>query len=475
MSRMKLPESVFTDFSDSIGPMVVKELRQGLRARSFTWAFLFVQLLLLIFMVGGFVESSDSRDTAGSFWFLLQVALLVVMPLRGLNALNVEVKLNTMELISLTRMSAWRITVGKWLALMSQSVLLAIAVLPYIVLRYFFGGMNVVAELVLLLVVIGLSGLVTALMVGLSVVSNFLIRCFFTVPVLILVFRFLGESVYRVSRGDGVAPFNLEWEAWLCIVPAAIFLGCYLLDMAASRIAPEAVNYVTRRRIAALCCFGASLVLSHFWAVPAALLLSFSFLGLFAIDALSEHPPTVSSVYEPFRRLPGGRILETFFAPGWCSGTWFIFLLSALMAVAALLSPQAWISSDLDSAGMSIAMILSVTASLMLPLAIMLLSRPTHPEPVVSYCLTGIFLVTIAVSMMPFVERGDLPGLIQLVVLLPPLSIFAIFRESVGSHEPLMFSVVQVLVLLFSVAVVLWKNLRVRRAMAQARREDLSV
>jgi hypothetical protein len=105
----------------------------------------------------------------------------------------------------------------------------------------------------------------------------------------------------------------------------------------------------------------------------------------------------------------------------------------------------------------------------------MLLSRPTHPEPVVSYCLTGIFLVTIAVSMMPFVERGDLPGLIQLVVLLPPLSIFAIFRESVGSHELVMFSVVQVVVLLFSVAVVLWKNLRVRRAMAQARREDLSV
>jgi len=145
--------SGLVDFSDVIGPMVVKELRQGLRTRAFTWAFLFVQGFLLLFMMSGFSESSDGRDTAGSFWGLLQFALLIVMPFRGLNALNSEVRLNTMELITLTRMSAWRITYGKWLALVSQSLLLAVAVLPYIVLRYFFGGMNVLAELVTLAVV----------------------------------------------------------------------------------------------------------------------------------------------------------------------------------------------------------------------------------------------------------------------------------------------------------------------------------
>jgi len=109
---MSAPIPALVDFSDAIGPMVVKELRQGLRTRAFTWAFLFIQGLLLLFMLSGFSETSDSRNTAGSFWFLLEVALLIVMPFRGLNALHTEVRLNTMELISLTRMSAWRITFG---------------------------------------------------------------------------------------------------------------------------------------------------------------------------------------------------------------------------------------------------------------------------------------------------------------------------------------------------------------------------
>jgi len=140
----------------------------------------------------------------------------------------------------------------KWLALVSQSLLLATAVMPYIVLRDFFGGMNVIAELVLLFVVIGLSGLLTALMVGLSVVSNFLIRCFFTVPVLIMTISFMTASIALVTGGNGILPFNLGGWGWLAIVPAAIFLSYYLLAMAASRIAPQAVNYVTSRRVAGL-------------------------------------------------------------------------------------------------------------------------------------------------------------------------------------------------------------------------------
>lgn len=475
MNETPPPGPVLADFSDSVGPMVVKELRQGLRTRSFTWAFLFVQLLLLIFMTGGFTETSDSRDTAGSFWFLLQVTLLVVMPLRGLNALNAEVRNNTMELIALTRMSAWRIVSGKWLALMSQSVLLAVAVLPYIVIRYFFGGMNVVAELILLFVVIGLSGVVTALMVGLSVVSNFLIRSFFTVPAVVLVFRFLGESVYRVSRGDGLAPFNLGLGAWIGIVPAAIYLGYYLLDMAASRIAPEAVNYASRRRISGLAVFVVSLVVAHGWAVSGALWIPFLFFGLFAMDALSEHPPMVASVDEPFRRHPLGAVLRIFLAPGWWSGTFYVLLLSALTWIAAQLEPSVWMISEIPSGGEMEGLVLAFTASLLTPLAVMLLSRPSHPQPIVSYSLTAIFLGTIAVSLMPFIERGDLSEVMMLAMVIPPLSVFSILSQSQDSDTLTWICFLQAIMIILSIVVVFWKKMRLREAMAASRREEATL
>ena len=471
---MNTPIPVLVDFSDSIGPMVVKELRQGLRTRAFTWAFLFIQGLLLLFMLSGFSETSDSRNTAGSFWFLLEVALLIVMPFRGLNALHTEVRLNTMELISLTRMSAWRITVGKWLALVSQSVLLAIAVMPYIVLRYFFGGMNVIAELVLLFVVIGLSGLLTALMVGLSVVSNFLIRCFFTVPVLIMTISFMTASIALVTGGNGILPFNLGGWAWLAIVPAAIFLSYYLLAMAASRIAPQAVNYVTSRRVAGLIVFVASVVLAHLQSAAGYLFFPFFFFMLLGLDALSEHPATVNSVYVPFRRSALTRPLEYLLAPGWFSGTFFVLLLAAILGVAGVVFPDVWTTAGMTSPGAkSSGLVLGFTASALLPLAIMLLSRPGHPQPIVTYCLITIFMGSVSSVVLRFLENGDIPPVAWLGMILPPVATYAAINDSFEASDVAVVEGILTLTILLSVAVVFWKWGKVRTAMEQAQREDL--
>jgi len=466
---MSAPIPPLVDFSDSIGPMVVKELRQGLRTRAFTWAFLFIQALLLLFMLSGFSETNDSRNTAGSFWLLLELALLIVMPFRGLNALHTEVRLNTMELISLTRMSAWRITVGKWLALVSQSVLLAIAVMPYIVLRYFFGGMNVIEELVLLFVVIGLSALLTALMVGLSVVSNFLIRCFFTVPVVISIFSFMGGSIALVTGGSGGPRFNLGGWVWLWAIPTAIFLGYYLLGMAASRIASQAVNYVTIRRVAGFIVFVVSVVLAHLQSTPGYLFLPFFFFTLLGLDALSEHPATVQSVYLPFRRSALTRPLEYLLAPGWFSGTYFVLLLAAILGIAGVVLPDVWSDSGTESMGL----VLGFTASALLPLAIMLLSRPGHPQPIVSYCLITIFMGSVSAVIFRFVEDGDIAPIAWLAMILPPVATFVTINHSVEPRDMLTAQGFLVVTILLSVAVVIRKWGKVRTAMEQAQREDL--
>lgn len=135
-----------TDFSDRLSPMVVKELRQGLRTRAFgsTMLLMHVMLILITLITGSAQNTDDTR------WMLDGVATLVlclIMPFRVSNALAEEVKLNTLDMLMLTRLSCSRIVFGKWASVALQSLLIAFSLMPYVVARYVFGGMDLVQEL----------------------------------------------------------------------------------------------------------------------------------------------------------------------------------------------------------------------------------------------------------------------------------------------------------------------------------------
>ena len=150
------------DFADWFSPIIVKELRQGMRARAFLGIFLAIQFFMIVCVLISLGDGSHDA-AAGFFWTFIGGAILFAMPLRGLATLNGEMKGNTMELMLLTQLSAWRITAGKWLALVLQTLLLVCAVLPYVVLRYFLGGVNLVDDLAMLGFMLIGSALATAL------------------------------------------------------------------------------------------------------------------------------------------------------------------------------------------------------------------------------------------------------------------------------------------------------------------------
>jgi len=162
------------EFSDRLSPMLVKELRQGLRARTFVILFLAIQALLgvvLLSAVGAAAPERAGQTVSSVIFFFFSMAVLIVQPLRGVGALHQEIKGNTIDLMVLTRLGAWRIVLGKWIAIVSQSALLLAAIAPYLILRYFFGRMNLFAELLLLALVFLGSAAFTAITVGLSAVS----------------------------------------------------------------------------------------------------------------------------------------------------------------------------------------------------------------------------------------------------------------------------------------------------------------
>ncbi|NJK91911.1 MAG: hypothetical protein HC904_08840 [Blastochloris sp.] len=131
------------DFPDWLSPALVKELRQGIRTRAFVATFLLLQTLLalMVMLVALSHEATPDSNTLqtinGFFWFLVCTQLLFVMPCRALGALSSEIKANTLELMTLSELSAWRIVCGKWISLTCQSLLLVVSVLPYAVIRYF--------------------------------------------------------------------------------------------------------------------------------------------------------------------------------------------------------------------------------------------------------------------------------------------------------------------------------------------------
>ena len=177
-----------TDFPDKLSPMLVKELRQGMRARSFTVLFLVFQgVLAFILLTASAVTSSDHSGSFASevIFSLFAGAALFIQPMRGINALSSEITGNTIEMMVLTRLSAWRIVFGKWIAIVSQTALILVTIIPYLILRYFFGGMILAGELVFLALMFLTSMSLTAVMVGLSGNSTKLVRLF---PILGIIF-----------------------------------------------------------------------------------------------------------------------------------------------------------------------------------------------------------------------------------------------------------------------------------------------
>ena len=104
------------DFSPRLSPMLVKELRQGMRTNMFVIAFILLHTFMMLCLLTALSAPGDSNSDV-FFWFVIISVLLFIQPLRGFNALSSEYQSNTMDLIHMTRLNGWRVTLGKWTAL----------------------------------------------------------------------------------------------------------------------------------------------------------------------------------------------------------------------------------------------------------------------------------------------------------------------------------------------------------------------
>ncbi len=360
------PSSKLADFSDRLSPMLVKELRQGLRTHLFVTAFMLLQGFMFLCIL---MASADGSSVAsGFFWFFIVVTFVVVQPLRGFGALSNEYTLNTMDLIQLTHMDALRITWGKWLALNAQTLLMMVAVLPYLVLRYFFGSVDLVSDLALLGLFTISSLFLSSMAIGCSAFRNLFVRC---ILLILFVVAYVLAWIYLQNMWSSSAAFGAdEYIGIGLLIFTTLFITAFFIYFGASRIAPPSDNYSSLKRG-----FGlglAALVYAAQWLLPdsaAECTAHFTIiLGLVIIDALTEELPMASAMGVRNRHSPLRKLLAYLFTPGWATAALFALLIAAPLWSAGMLQQLKWKADTGD-----ITVILGAIGMLILPLALILL------------------------------------------------------------------------------------------------------
>lgn len=242
---------VMEDFPDWVDPMVVKELRQGLRARWFVVPFLAAQAAALTLIWVEYAATLRQGTPFASvdfghslFWALVFVLVGVVLPLRALTGLGSEMTGEGARLMLLSGLSRWRIVLGKWLTQMFLSALVLVSLLPYGLVRYFFGGVEWLPNALTLGAALGVTAAMNALVLGASGYRDYWVRAVITLTgwvyvgaPAVAVWPFLMHGPF--PRGAGAGRWMaLAWMLWLglgMVLQFAFFCLCGL-QMARTRL-----------------------------------------------------------------------------------------------------------------------------------------------------------------------------------------------------------------------------------------------
>lgn len=284
---------------DALGPIVVKEVRQGLRARLFGVTF---GLLLAACLVAAVAGLAEARGTWGDealgqrylalFLGALGILEFFVIPFTAFRSTVREREDETWVLLALTGLGGRRIVRGKVASALSQGLLYASACAPFVLFSYYLNGVSIPTLVAALALTAAWAVFLVALGVALGTqgntprgrtaahfvaISSLGLACFAGVAFAAL----LADEGERLLREDGFVAFLAGvfafalFGAWLLVEGAAASLA--LPTEAASR-RPRQVLAVqvlltcvvggaalvwldAGKEAAALCSVGVSLVL----------------------------------------------------------------------------------------------------------------------------------------------------------------------------------------------------------------------
>lgn len=238
------------DLPERLGPMTVKELRQGMRRGMFVYPFLAIHLLAVVAMAVEFQMAEVESYTefagimnlflfipghpwfSGPFWGVTGGICLVLMPLGGLALMGQELEEGNHELLLMTPLSRWKVIRGKFLAMWGLCLLTFISLLPYMIVRYLNGGMDTWRNIAMAITVVLFSGTIVAGAIGASSFTGIAGR----IATLVL---FLGSMLVSLGTVGTAAGAVTETAGVVYSLNVLAVIFCYTifgLALARSRI-----------------------------------------------------------------------------------------------------------------------------------------------------------------------------------------------------------------------------------------------
>lgn len=354
--------------SDLFNPMLVRDLRQGLRSSRFTLVFLTLQICMAFFVTMGLL-SGQGTEVGRSLTHSLMIAFILFyilgLPMAATFAFWSEFSENRIDLLKLTQMSARSLVWGKWFSLFLQGLMVFFSMLPYLMLTYFFPQVDLAREMLEFSVMLGLSALLMGCGVVISCFRSAVFQVLVILGLLWLAYTCLGamseleRSGYAINNQSGSVPIRLLFFIWqnpgmvtalyITICLPALWL---VMEYGAARLAPISENHDTPQRLVLLAIIsfaGLIMVMNMSYAGTfiddfTDIYLSLATLigGAVLMFAASAEPSPYPDTYRPFVRFGflGKVIGRAFLYPGWPSSTPFVLLVTAFYSMLA----TAWYS-----------------------------------------------------------------------------------------------------------------------------------
>lgn len=163
-----------SDFPDRLSPVFVRDVRRALREKVFAGGFLSLHVLAFLAALLEWTISMMLGDLGGATTFPGTLTLLstfvfqLLLPLSFFNSIQGELNGRNVELLITSSLTAWQIVRGKFFTASALCALLLVSLLPYYLVRYFLGGMELPALFAALFVLFFHNALMNAIIIGAS-------------------------------------------------------------------------------------------------------------------------------------------------------------------------------------------------------------------------------------------------------------------------------------------------------------------
>ena len=285
ISRMLLR---LDEASDRLSPIVVKEVRQIVRGREFNYSFMISLVVGLLVAFFGAASGASGNGTTGQTVFIALTACLAllgigIVPFGASSALRNERLEQTMDLITVTSLTARKVIVGKLLAQAVKLATLFAGMAPFVATSFLLGGIDFVSIVMTLAIVFFVSVWACAVALLLSSLAKtrgmsgvLLAGGAFVLVIFFGGFTILNRILFGFARGGGVSITTPSGpQGWWALAMFLTFGAASLVNLvllAENRLSSPVENKSTPLRIGFLVQFlgivGGFTAVAHLSTIP---------------------------------------------------------------------------------------------------------------------------------------------------------------------------------------------------------------